>query len=102
MRLIIIPDDGFVSVDGEKFSNLDLSFMDSDIHAVQWYETEGEVERRDTRGRIIANEEITSIEPFQPVLDLWQAAKTATQQAQQAQQAQEALLAQTLQEQGAN
>jgi hypothetical protein len=93
MRLIIIPDDGFVSVDGEKFSRLDLSFMDSDIHAVQWYETEGEVERRDNRGRIIANEEITSIEQFQPALDLWLAAK---------QRAQEDLQAQALQEQGAN
>lgn len=102
MRLTIIRNDGFVSVNNEGFSDLDLSFMDSDIHAVQWYETEGEVERRDTRGRITANEEITSIEPFQPALDLWQVTKTATQQAQQAQQAQEALLAQTLQEQGAN
>jgi hypothetical protein len=93
MRLTIIRNDGFVSVNNEGFSELDLSFMDSDIHAVQWYETEGEVERRDNRGRIIANEEITSIEQFQPALDLWLAAK---------QRAQEDLQAQALQEQGAN
>ena len=93
MRLTIIRNDGFVSVNNEGFSELDLSFMDSDIHAVQWYETKGEVERRDNRGRIIANEEITSIEQFQPALDLWLAAK---------QRAQEDLQAQALQEQGAN
>jgi hypothetical protein len=93
MRLTIIRNDGFVSVNNEGLSDLDLSFMDSDIHAVQWYETEGEVERRDNRGRIIANEEITSIEQFQPALDLWLAAK---------QRAQEDLQAQALQEQGAN
>jgi hypothetical protein len=29
---------------------------------------------------MIANEIITSIEQFQPALDLWQAAKTAVQQ----------------------
>jgi len=93
MRLTIIRNDGFVSVNNEGFSDLDLSFMDSDIHAVQWYETEGEVERRDTRGRIIANEEITSIEQFQPALDLWLEAK---------QRAQEDLQAHALHEQGAN
>jgi hypothetical protein len=99
MRLIIIPDDGFVSVDGERFSGLDLSFMDSDIHAVQWYETEGEIERRDDRGRILENEHITSIAQFQQVLDVWTVAK---QQAEQAQAALQAQRLQALQEQGAN
>jgi len=93
MRLTIIRNDGFVSVNNEGFSDLDLSFMDAGIHAVQWYETEGEVERRDNRGRIIANEEITSIEQFQQAVDVWGIAK---------QMEQEILQAQPLQEQGAN
>lgn len=93
MRVVIILENGFVSVDGEGYRGLDLSFMDSDIHAVQWYETEGEIERRDNRGRMVNNEHITSIEQFQPALDLWLAAK---------QRAQEDLQAQALQEQGAN
>lgn len=76
MRITIIPSDGFVSVDGEIYSNLDLSFVDSTIHAVQWYDIEGDVERKDSRGRMISNESITSIEQFQPVLDLWQSTKT--------------------------
>lgn len=76
MRLIIVPKDGFVSVDGEGYMNLDLSSLDSDIHAVQWYETEGEIEWKDSRGRMVSNEVITSIEQFQPVLDLWQSTKT--------------------------
>ena len=80
MRVTIIPSDGFVSVNGEGFSGLDLSFMAADIHAVQWYETEGEIERKDGRGRMVANEPITSIEQFQQVLGVWQAAKTAAQQ----------------------
>jgi hypothetical protein len=77
MRVTIIPEDGFVSVDGEGFTKLDLSFMDKDIHAVQWFDTEGEVERKNSRGAIIANETITSITPFQKALDAWQAAKDA-------------------------
>jgi hypothetical protein len=82
MRLIIVPIDGAVSVDGKGFGGLDLSFMDASVHAVQWYETHGEIERKDpVTGRMIANEVITSIDAFQPVLDAWQAAKTAEETA---------------------
>ena len=78
MRLTIIPIDGSVSVDGVGFGGLDLSFMDASVHAVQWYETHGEIERKDpVTGRMIANEVITSIDAFQPAIDVWQAAKTA-------------------------
>ena len=79
MRVTIIPTDGFVSVDGEGYSKLDLAFMDADIHALQWYDTEGEIERADSRGRIAANEAITDLIPYQPALDAWQVAKAAAE-----------------------
>jgi hypothetical protein len=78
MKVTIIPADGFVSVNGEGFSNLDLSFMDSTIHAIQWYGEDGEIERKNSRGNIIANESITSLEPFQAALDIWQSVKNET------------------------
>ena len=82
MRLIIVPVDGAVSVDGKGFGGLDLSFMEASVHAVQWYETHGEIERKDPiTGRMVANEVITSIEAYQPALDAWQAAKTAEEAA---------------------
>lgn len=81
MRVTIIPVDGFVSINGEGISNLDLSFMDQSIHAIQWYETDGELERKDNRGRIISNETIISLEPYQVALDAWQVAKE-TQEAE--------------------
>jgi hypothetical protein len=82
MRVTIIPVDGFVSVDGVGFSDFDLSFMDASVHAVQWYETHGEIEVKDpATGRMIANEVITSIDAFQPAIDVWQAAKTAEEAA---------------------
>jgi hypothetical protein len=68
-----------VSVDGEGYSQLDLSFMASDIHALQWYETDGELEIQDARGRVIENRPIDSLEPYQPALDAWQAAKDAAE-----------------------
>jgi hypothetical protein len=84
MRVTIIPVDGFVSVDGEGYSDLDLTFMPSDIHALQWYETEGELEIQDARGRVIENRPIDSLEPYQPALDAWQVAKDAAEAAAEA------------------
>lgn len=82
MRLIIVPADGFVSVNGVGFNNLDLSFMASSVHAVQWYETNGEIEVKDpVTGRMVANEVITSVDAFQPAIDVWQTAKTAQDEA---------------------
>ncbi len=82
MRLTIIPEGGVVNVDGVIFGRLDLSFMDASVHAVQWYETHGEIEVKDPlTGRMIANDVITSIDAFQPAVALWQAAKTAQEEA---------------------
>ena len=81
MRLTIVPIDGSVSVDGVWFGGIDLSFMAPSIHAVQWYDTYGEIEVKDpATGRMVANEAITSIDAFQPAIALWQEAKTAHEQ----------------------
>lgn len=74
MRVIIIPVDGYVSVDGRGFSGLDLSAIDPQIHAVQWYGTGGEMELvPDENGRG-ANIEITNLDFVEPALDAWQIA----------------------------
>lgn len=46
MRLTIIPIDGSVYKDGVSYSGLDLSTcsIPTNIHALQWYDTEGEIE----------------------------------------------------------
>jgi hypothetical protein len=84
MRVTIIPSDGFVSVDNEGYNDLDLSFMDADIHALQWYDTDGEIEYQDARGRATHNVAITSLEQFEywdQCYAAWQAAKDAAEQA---------------------
>ena len=102
MRLTIIPIDGSVAIDGVGFGGLDLSFMDASVHAVQWYETHGEIEIKDpVTGRMVTNEVITSIDEFQPAIDAWQSAKTAEEAAiaaaviaaQEAKEAKEAAIA---------
>ena len=82
MRLTIIPIDGSVAIDGVGFGGLDLSFMDASVHAVQWYETHGEIEVKDpATGRMVENRVITSIDAFQPAIDGWQTAKAAQDEA---------------------
>jgi hypothetical protein len=44
MRLTIIRSDGAVYKNGVSYSGLDLSNVPANIHALQWYETEGEIE----------------------------------------------------------
>lgn len=78
MRVTIIPADGFVSVDSEGYSGLDLSFIDASVHAVQWYGGSGEVEiKNPVTGKMVENREITSLDEFQPAIDAWQAHKDA-------------------------
>jgi hypothetical protein len=75
MRLTIIKEDGFVSVDNDGYKGIDLSRLDESIHAVQWYDTYGEVEIKDSRNRIIENKEIANIDDYLFVITLWQAKK---------------------------
>jgi hypothetical protein len=72
MRVSIIPVDGVVVLNGVAKDKLDLSFM-SDVHAVQWYDTWGEVERYDGIAKL-PNERIESIAPYQAAIDAWNAA----------------------------
>ena len=44
MKLTIIPSDNAVYKNGECYLGLDLSNVPTNIHALQWYETEGEIE----------------------------------------------------------
>lgn len=77
MRITVIPCDGAVNIDGVKFSGIDLSFFDPSYHAIQWYETFGEIEIQDpTTKKILENREITDItDIYNQVLPLWQAKK---------------------------
>ena len=72
MKLTIIADDKLVSKDGVGYNNLDLSFLDSDVWAVQWDTNKGHIEKRD-----LSIVEITDITPFNTALTKWDEANTA-------------------------
>ena len=62
MNLTIIPIDGAVYVDGYSFSGLDLSEAPADVHALQWKDTKGWIEFKDTEdGEKPNNQNITEL-----------------------------------------
>ncbi len=75
MRVTIVADDGVVGVAGV-FRPVDLSGLDSRIHAVQWdtLAGAGEVEFKVLDGARTANQKITDFTPYQPFHDAWTAA----------------------------
>lgn len=73
MKLIIIPSDKFVSIDGLGYFDVDVSTVAANVHAVQWFGEEGWIEYVvDSTGQKPANETIYSIEQFQDVVDSWE------------------------------
>lgn len=73
MRVIIVPIDKLVVIDGVARGSLDYT-IDASIHAVQWYGSYGEVEYITTIDGKPANQRITSLNAFQSAIDAWNAA----------------------------
>jgi len=69
--LTIIKDDGFVAVDGFGLTSIDCSSLASNIHAIQFDGTNGNVEYNDGT----ANLAITAISDYSTITDLWTSAK---------------------------
>lgn len=73
-RVTIVPDDGLIFVDNAAINGIDLSpFIDSTIHAVQWYGDRGwgEVEfKENPDGSRRGNQRITDFTPFEILLQV--------------------------------
>ena len=79
MRVTIVPEDGLVAINDNGYSNLDLSFVPKDVHAVQWYGDNGEVEYKDSNGMATYNQSITSLNYlwyFDQCYQAWQEANS--------------------------
>lgn len=75
MRVVIIPSDSTVQVDGRNISGLNLSWISTTVHAVVWHGTVGEEQIVDANGRIVENRLLESLAAYQPALDAWEAAR---------------------------
>lgn len=80
MKITIISDDGLVSKDGVAYSGLNFN-IDPTIHAIQWYDTFGEVEYRvvyaDGTVSKPQNRMVNDSTEFQSALDAWSRAYDA-------------------------
>lgn len=85
MKFTLIVPDGTMAIDGEGYS-IDVSPAPAGLHAVQWYETWGEEEWADDRGRLIRNQEISSYTAYQWAIDAWNVAKAAAEAEEAARQ----------------
>jgi hypothetical protein len=78
MKLTIIPEDGAVYKDGFFYGGLDLSFVSSNIHALQWKDTAGWIEFKNIDGNKPSNEAITELPTWaNDCLNKWQEAENA-------------------------
>jgi len=67
MRIVIVPADGMMGIDGDFRHISGLPAMFPLVHAVQWYGEQGEVEFTDGT----PNEPITDIAAIQAAVDAW-------------------------------
>jgi hypothetical protein len=79
MKLCIITDNKMVAKDGKGYSGLDISAVPGTVHALQWYETYGEIEYKSTGPyKKPANEVITSLPDWaNTAIAKWEEAQTA-------------------------
>lgn len=70
MNVVVIPEDKMIEVDGESL-NFDFT-IDNSIWAIHWDGSKGTVEYKDVD---TLNEEITSFEKYQPLVDAFNAEK---------------------------
>ncbi len=82
-RVTIIPVDGFCSVEGVGYTDIDMASVAADVHAFQWYGIHGEVEIKDPMtGKLVRNEFITDLSAYQQVLLSYWAARTTAEESQ--------------------
>lgn len=73
MRLTIIPSDGAVYEDGLSYSDLIWEGTPADVHALQWFDTQGWIEYEGSK----VNEAITALPQWAlNAMDAWTVANT--------------------------
>ena len=81
MQLTIIKNDNAVYIDGV-VREIDCSSLNASFHALQWDETSGEIEVCDpVTKKLVRNDVIDSIAPYQSFIDAWDAQAAAEAEA---------------------
>lgn len=68
MRVTVIPEDKWIRRDEVAVNLPEWNFEDSNIHAIQWYDTEGEIEWKNPQRNEIT-EDVSILQPYLNALD---------------------------------
>ena len=71
MRITIIPVDSKIVIDGIVANDVDLSWVPENVHAVQWFDTYGEIELLTREPNI----DITELGIYSQAIPIWEAKK---------------------------
>jgi hypothetical protein len=95
MRVSVVIDDNMVAVGGVGF-HVDCSWIDQAIHAIQWYDTHGEIEYRSTylpsegRWDRRPNLQFNDFSPYERLIPEWNERKAEFDAQVQAEKARDA------------
>ncbi len=95
MRMTIIPVDSIIIIDGFPTPNVDLSWIPENVHAVQWYDTYGEVELVTSDPNI----DITELGIYEQAIPLWESKKLELEELERERLEQERLMEEEQQKQ---
>ena len=83
-RVIIVPSDRLCTIDGVTVTDMDMSSVPANLHAVQWYGTWGEEEYIDLETRRMEpNVRITSLDAYTQLFAAFDAAVAEKQRQQE-------------------
>jgi hypothetical protein len=83
-RVIIVPSDKLCTIDGVTVTDMDMSSVPVNLHAVQWYGTWGEEEYIDLETRRMEpNVRITSLDAYTQLFAAFDAAVAEKQRQQE-------------------
>jgi hypothetical protein len=87
MRITVIVEDKTMIIDGEAYSDIDMSSISPSIHAIQWFGDHGFLEivdnDSDKEYDIIDNVRIESFQNYRHLIKLWESKKAAQAKASQ-------------------
>jgi uncharacterized LabA/DUF88 family protein len=93
--MTIIPVDSIVIIDGFPTPNVDLSWIPENVHAVQWYDTYGEIELVTREPNI----DITELGIYEQAISLWESKKLELEELERERLEQERLMEEEQQKQ---
>jgi hypothetical protein len=83
-RVIVVPSDKLCTIDGVTVTDMDMSSVPANLHAVQWYGTWGEEEYMDLETRRMQpNVRITSLDAYAQLFTAFDAAIAEKQRQQE-------------------